>query len=223
MDHHATEVVRKFIDEDPLGGWDKAWQTKTTPWDYGDVQPALRELVESKAVDLPTSGCALVPGCGRGYDAIYIASALGLSTAAVDISKTAVSAANELLSNSEVPTGGAQVKFVFGDFFTEELGIGGRTDFDLVYDYTFFVAIDPARRPEWGRRMSELVRKGGYLITLVFPIDPPRDYGPPFFVRPAHYDPVLAEHGWEKVYDKIPEKSAEAHVNRERMVVWKKL
>lgn len=40
-------------------------QAKVTPWDAGDTQPALRELVESGAVKPLTTGCALVPGCGR--------------------------------------------------------------------------------------------------------------------------------------------------------------
>lgn len=70
--------------------------------------------------------------------------------------------------------------------------------------------------------MSKLVKPGGYLITLVFPIDPPQDVGPPFFVRPEHYVGPLGE-GWEKVIDKVPERSSETHVNRERLVVWKKL
>lgn len=67
------------------------------------------------------------------------------------------------------------------------------------------------------------MKNGGYLVTLVFPIDPPQDYGPPFFVRPEHYEEVLSGSDWEKVYDKIPEKSSETHINRERMVVWKRL
>lgn len=66
------------------------------------------------------------------------------------------------------------------------------------------------------------MKPGGYLITLVYPIDPPKDVGPPYTVRPEHYPPVLGD-GWEKVVDKIPEVSLEAHKNRERLVVWKRL
>ena len=57
---------------------------------------------------------------------------------------------------------------------------------------------------------------------MVFPIDPPVDYGPPWYVRPGHYAEVLGD-GWEKVCDQVPTRSAPSHVNRERMVVWKKL
>lgn len=86
---------------------------------------------------------------------------------------------------------------------------------------SFFVAILPSLRKDWGRKISSLIKPGGYLILLVFPIDPPQDYGPPFTVRPEHYDEVLGE-GWTKVLDKIPERSSPIHVDRERVVVYKR-
>lgn len=55
----------------------------------------------------------------------------------------------------------------------------------------FFVAIPPEMRKEWGSKMRDLLKPGGFLITLVFPMDPPQDYGPPFYVRPEHYVEVL--------------------------------
>lgn len=60
------------------------------------------------------------------------------------------------------------------------------------------------------------------MITLVYPLDPQTDMGPPFFVRPEHYLEPLGV-GWEKVYDKVPTLSVPSHVGRERMVVWKRL
>ncbi len=91
----------------------------------------------------------------------------------------------------------------------------------ILYPLRFFVAIPPIRRKEWGRQMAALVKTGGYLITLVFPLDPPQDIGPPFFVRPAHYVDVLGG-GWERVIDRIPERSLETHKDRERLIVWKR-
>jgi hypothetical protein len=41
----------------------------------------------------------------------------------------------------------------------------------------FFCAIPPAMRPEWAKRYSELVRPGGVLITLMFPIGGCSRYG----------------------------------------------
>lgn len=70
--------------------------------------------------------------------------------------------------------------------------------------------------------MNALVKSGGFLITLIYPITPFTEEGPPFFVRPEHYTEVLGEK-WEKVIDKIPTESQESHIGLERLVVWKKL
>ena len=132
----------------------------------------------------------------------------------------------------------AKVSFQEADFFA--FSVPKEELFDLVYDYTsvslkafpnfynihlgrFFVAIPPSKRADWGRQINALVKPGGFLITLVFPLDPPRDYGQPFFVRPEHYIEPLGRQNWEKVIDKIPESSSEHHVGRERLVVWRKL
>jgi hypothetical protein len=69
--------------------------------------------------------------------------------------------------------------------------------------------------------MVELVKPGGYLITLIFPMDPETDPGPPFYVRPEHHDELLASK-FEKVVDRIPETSVERHKGRERLVVWRR-
>ncbi|KAI9001217.1 thiol methyltransferase 1 [Trametes punicea] len=214
VDPGVLQSLRELIDTQKERGWDEAWKVQVTPWDAGTVQPALKELVESKAVDLPTSGRALVPGCGRGYDAIYIAASLGLETIGTDISPTAIKAAQEY---KDTVGGPDNVWFEVSDFFAMD-----EATFDLVYDYTFFVAIPPSMRPAWAKQMSKLVKPGGFLITLVFPILPYTDVGPPFYVRPEHYEEVL-DSGWEKVLDKVPENTLESHVGKERMLVWKRL
>lgn len=54
-----------------MTGWEQAWQQKITPWDAGDVQPALRELLDERwhdvgvPLDSLKDGKALVAGCGR--------------------------------------------------------------------------------------------------------------------------------------------------------------
>jgi hypothetical protein len=69
--------------------------------------------------------------------------------------------------------------------------------------------------------MNALMKPGGFLIALIFPINPPRDTGPPFFVHPDHYDEVLGSN-WEKVIDRVPEESISTHIGFEHLVVWKK-
>lgn len=70
--------------------------------------------------------------------------------------------------------------------------------------------------------MCNLIKSGGYLITLVYPMDGDRKGGPPFSVDIPSYDAVLGS-GWEKVLDKVPEEVTGSSVGRMRLVIWKKL
>ncbi|KAJ6499573.1 S-adenosyl-L-methionine-dependent methyltransferase [Mycena vitilis] len=205
--------LRDLITDDPHS-WDEAWNQDVTPWEAGEIQPPLREVTQSGEVVFPRSGRAFVPGCGSGHDAIYLSSELGLDTLAIDISPIAVKNASK-----NVPEG-VKTRFELHDFFT--FTVPDNEKFDLIYDYTFFVAIPPFRRNEWGAQMNALIKPGGYLITLVFPLEPKSDVGPPFFVRPEHYHAPLGD-GWEKVVDRVPTVSSPTHVGKEHLVVWKKL
>ncbi|KAF7761367.1 hypothetical protein Agabi119p4_9359 [Agaricus bisporus var. burnettii] len=217
-DSEPAKAVRKLVDVYEPSTWNKAWQASVTPWDAGEFQPPLKEVIETNidGIQWPhRTGKALVPGCGTGYDAVYLASTLGVHAIGLDSSEIAVDKANASVKDRPLAKGKAT--FELADFFKYSSNEG----FDLIYDYTFFVAIPPSRRNEWGEKMAELIKPGGYLITLIFPIDPKSDVGPPFYVRPEHYDEPLASY-FEKVYERIPETSQESHKGRERVAVWRR-
>ena len=77
-------------------------------------------------------------------------------------------------------------------------------------------------RPAWGEQMTKLVKPGGYLITLIYPLRPYDETGPPHYVEPEHYVPLLGAN-FMKVLDKVPEVSSPSHVGKERLVVWKRV
>ncbi|KAJ1311332.1 hypothetical protein OPQ81_009827 [Rhizoctonia solani] len=192
-------------------GWDAAWQEGVTPWDAGMPQPPLRQVFETSIwsdLGMLKSGRALVPGCGRGYDAIYLASQ-GYYVVGADLSATAVNEARKYLS-SQPNAENIQVQYQALDFFKSPLLT--EEPFDLVYDYTFFCAIPRGLREDWGRRMAEIVKPGGYLITLMYPIDPQRarDDGPPFPVDFEAYSTVLKEY-WDNIFDEVPATSRPTH------------
>jgi methyl halide transferase len=85
------------------------------------------------------------------------------------------------------------------------------------------VAIPPKLRPDWAKQMNKLVKLGGYLVTLIYPIAPaPYEGGPPHYVQPEHYDEVLGEE-WQKIIDEEPKVKMEKRMSGERMVVRRKL
>ncbi|XP_026461030.1 probable thiol methyltransferase 2 isoform X1 [Papaver somniferum] len=177
-----VEKMQGILDEDSTGGWDKCWEQGLTPWDLDQPTPVLLQLLDKET--LP-KGRVLVPGCGAGHDVIAIANperyVVGL-----ELSENAIKRAIEVSSSSP---NAKYFEFIETDFFTwrpTEL-------FDLIFDYTFFCAIEPRMRASWGKRIHELLKPDGELITLMFPTDD-RDGGPPYKVSVADYEEVL--HPW---------------------------
>jgi len=130
--------------------WDQLWRESRTSWDRGGPSHALHELlVEHGELVLPSSPQglgrrprALVPGCGRGYDALLL-SAHGFDVWGLDSSPTALEMARKTEHDSSgsdmyASMNGVEegnITWVLGDFFDETL-LSGQGGFDLIYDYT---------------------------------------------------------------------------------------
>ncbi|EME30771.1 Probable thiol methyltransferase 2 [Galdieria sulphuraria] len=174
-----------------MEGWDDCWKAGLTPWDRGSSLPVLCELCKEDA--LP-KGYALVPGCGRGYDVLTLASesrvAIGL-----DCSEEAKKQAEQLRDSRGISSERAQ--FVIGNFFDFPFS----QKFDLVYDLTFFCALPPESRSSWATRMKDIIQVGGELVTVIFPIG---DYegGPPYAMSLDLYRQYLEPLGFESFYMK---------------------
>ncbi len=149
--------------------WEDRWQTANTPWDAGASPPILAELVQEKK--LP-EGRAFVPGCGAGYDLVTLASPTRHVTG-LDVAPGARDAFYR-----QHPEVARDVDYIVGDFFAYE----PEQPFDLFWDYTFLCALDPSERQAWADKAAALLKPGGMLATLIFPIiDALADYqGPPW-------------------------------------------
>ena len=177
----------------PGKDWEAMWSAGLNPGDAFDarrVEPAFEALIATGTLPV---GRSFVPGCGRGYAVAALASP-ERSVIGLEISETAKEAADAYLST----VGGAAVdhaRIVVDDFFTHAPADG---PYDLVYDCTFLCAIPPARRTEWAAQMSRLVRPGGEIVSLVFPIG---DFegGPPFALSTSVVEDLLEPVGFERV------------------------
>jgi SAM-dependent methyltransferase len=149
-------------------------------------------LVHLLANGLVPEGRALVPGCGRGYDVVVLASP-SREVYGLDIAGPAIVAANEYLASSDSPHK-EKVHFVQASFF--DLPSGSNDKFDFIYDYTFLCALDPEIRGQWARKMADLVKPGGVLVTLIYPICDKPD-GPPFKVSTEVVRELLEPVGFE--------------------------
>lgn len=134
-----------------------------------------------------------------------------------------VPVANEYLK-SQLASQSNQASVIQGDFFTfeDEQGLG----FDVGYDYTFLCALMPEMRANWGPSWYRILRPGGLLITLIFPVDPSMENkGPPWPVTPELYKELLLKNeGFMlRSLEKVPnEQSHSGRAGREYIAVWER-
>ncbi|KAJ5190431.1 uncharacterized protein N7498_009416 [Penicillium cinerascens] len=218
--HLAQYQGDRYVD-----GWAALWDKGgNLPWDKGFPNPALEDvLVQQKgtlggpiAQDAQGQSYrrkALVPGCGRGVDVLLLASfgydAYGLeySAAAVEACRKEEAEEHSWDRVRDQTVGRGKVTFVQGDFFDDawlqKIGVE-LNGFDLIYDYTFFCALNPALRPKWALRHTQLLAPSpsGNLICLEFPRHKdPQAPGPPYSSSSSAYMEHLSHPGEEIPYD----------------------
>ncbi|KAF3080170.1 hypothetical protein TWF569_003108 [Orbilia oligospora] len=212
--------------------WKALWDNGTyLPWDRGQSSPSLVDLLnDHPSLITPSSPSqqltALVPGCGRGYDVLLFASH-GLKSYGLELSSSAVTAARENAKtsglNPELHT------FITGDFFTKNWQSGENSgtpeEFDVVYDYTFLCAMDPSQglREKWADRMAGLVKKGGVLICLEFPLYKDLELpGPPWPLREEIYKGLLENVGFVREMYVTPRRYLESGEGSDMVSVWRR-
>jgi len=150
MSHFAGDASKHPTKWSAL--WDKG---DFLPWDRGTPNPALEDTLSGRK-DLLGS-CftkdsagnsrrkrVLVPGCGKGYDILLLAS-FGYDAFGLEVSETAVKRCYEeqKIHGGEYPVrdetaGAGAVVFILGDFFATDWmrNFGDDGKVDMIYDYT---------------------------------------------------------------------------------------
>ncbi len=157
------------MSDDPTSvDWAAHYSEGTTPWDCGEAHPELAARLASGELLPPRPGArALVPGCGRGHDALALAMA-GWCVTALDL----VASLDAELGPRLAGHGG---RFAAGDALAWE-----GEQVDLLFDHTFFCAIDPLQRPGFGALAGRSVAPGGSVVSLLFPVGKSvQEGGPP--------------------------------------------
>ncbi|MBC8330073.1 MAG: methyltransferase domain-containing protein [Planctomycetes bacterium] len=168
--------------------WQQHYRDRHTPWDLGRAHPELERRLAAGELEPPRPGArALVPGCGRGWDAFALADA-GWSVVAVDLVPDLAGAVGERLAER----GG---RFLVADALSLDWwGADGLqpASFQLFFDHTFYCALPLERRPDFGGLAGRALAPGGRLCSLVFPVGRPLEQGgPPFAMSPAELERSL--------------------------------
>ena len=215
----AVESLEEAVAGTVLGGnesrgastdWEALYQVGDTRWDKGQPAPGLSEFLERN----PTlkKGRVLVPGCGRGHDAVAWARA-GHQVLGVDLAPSAVADAR-LRAPSDLA--GGTLEFAVGDFLASR---PEKPDFDFIFEHTLFCAISPDRREDYLEAVWRHLKPGGSFVALHY-LQPREPSGPPFGVTVAE---VLRRFGTrlELVGHSVPS-SFEGRHQRERLFHWRR-
>jgi len=149
--------------------WDSLYNNGEANWDLKSPNPVFESILSSSDIIQPSS--ILIIGSGKGYDAAAAAKA-GYKVTAVDFAEAAIEHSRELIKKENL-----EVRIIRSDIFKLRDIINEQ--FDVVYEYTTFCAINPSRRKELADEIISFLRPGGKFVSVVFPIDG-REGGPPF-------------------------------------------
>jgi SAM-dependent methyltransferase len=144
--------------------WDKSYQDGAPPWDIGEPQPAIVQLVAKGGL----IGPVLDAGCGTGENSVLIAS-LGLQVLGVDVAQTAIALARE-----KAAARGIAIEFATADAL--QLDRLGRT-FKTVLDCGLFHAFDEEERKRYVASLATVSERDATLYLLCFS-DAGPDTGP---------------------------------------------
>lgn len=191
--------------------WDQRYAEGNIPWDLQGPTPEFVRLVEEKR--LPAKGIALVPGGGQGHDAILLAQA-GFEVDLVDFSPRAITAALELAHKSNT-----RLFAYLHDFFALPTLPYHRGRYDLLLEYTFFCAIDPALRPAYVKAVAALLKPGGRLVGLFFPLATDKE-GPPFLVSREEVEALFRP--YFELTIESPQRSVKPRAGREFLGIFQR-
>jgi hypothetical protein len=191
--------------------WNARYEEENTPWDLQGPTPEFQRLLKANIFKVGAN--VLVPGGGRGYDAIELAKS-GRVPYLVDFAPAPIQSALEKATAERVTVYAYQK-----DFFQLLEDSFHRGFYDGILEYTFYCAIDPKRREEYAKLAAELLRPNGTFVGLFFPTEMDRE-GPPFVV--SEDDVRAAFSPYFEISFQKPEQSITPRKGREFLGIFKK-
>lgn len=176
--------------------WENRYRNAETGWDIGYVSTPLKAYFDQ--LD-DKKQAILIPGAGNGHEAAYLFQTGFTNVFILDISLTPLN--NFHAQWPAFP----EDHLIHGNFF-EHTG-----QYDLIVEQTFFCALDPMLRPDYAKKMYQLLTDQGTLAGLLFddPLMP--SGGPPFGGTGDEYfhyfQPYFTFRTFEKSFNSIPARS----------------
>lgn len=147
--------------------WNERYDQGATGWDLGQISPPIKAYVDQLTnKDLKV----LIPGCGFGHEAIYIAENGFTNITVIDLVPSVL---NFIKAKAN------SIQIIEGDFFLHD------AQYDLIIEQTLFCAIVPFMRENYIQHAYSCLKDGGKLVGVLFN----RDFegGPPFGGKSEDY------------------------------------
>jgi len=164
-----------------MNDWEQRYQQGETGWDRGMASPAIEHWLNAV---LKAPARILIPGCGRGHEAVFLAS-YGFDVTGIDIATSAVRHLEEQLAAE-----GLKAEVILGDLFAYQPD----KPFDVVYEQTCLCALDPSTWPAYVQRLRGWLRPGGDLFAQFMQTG--REGGPPFHCEVGQMRGLFAADAW---------------------------
>ncbi len=165
--------------------WSNRYETNAASWDLNQVSPPIKEYINQLTRNKNCS--ILIPGCGNSYEAEYLLKQGFTNITLIDIAPNLVEKLNTKFNNNPF------IQIILGDFFTLN------QSFDLIFEQTFFCALNPILRKEYVNKMHSLLKPDGKLVGLLFNRD--FEEGPPFGGNIEEYSTLFANDFTFKVFE----------------------
>lgn len=172
--------------------WSQRYTDQQTGWDIGHVSPPIENYINqlsNKELKI------LIPGCGNGYEGEYLHQKGFPNVYQMDLSKNAL---NNF--HSRVPSF-PEEHLLHQDFFRHN------EKYDLIFEQTFFCALNPNLRSSYVQSMAKKLLPGGKIVGLLFNTPLFTDH-PPFGGSKVEYIPLFEKKFYiktmETAYNSIP-------------------
>jgi methyl halide transferase len=187
--------------------WEDRYQTQKTGWDLGQAAPPFVSFLNSETA--PAPGKTIVPGMGRGHEAILFAQK-GFAVTGVDFAPSAIEAAQ-----AQAEAKGVTLQTLQRDIFQLVPEWAGQ--FDYVVEHTCFCALVPDLRSDYVQLVWDLLKPGGELIALFWAHN--LAGGPPFGVAVAELKELFGRFEtvqFELALNSLPSRQGEEYFVRLR-------
>lgn len=134
--------------------WEDKYRNDDTGWDIGYISTPLKEYInqlKDKTYKI------LIPGAGKGHEAIYLHQHGFTNVYVIDLAQQPLNHIIDCAPSFPIE------HLIQDDFFNLQIA-----DFDLILEQTFFCALDPTLRSKYVTTMHRLLKTKGKLVGLLF-------------------------------------------------------